>query len=263
MSLIVPRKGWLLGVGALCVVAAIVISVLVFTRSGKDEGRAESLVIPEGWRASQVYPAADRALDLPRGTTRKAARRAARHGELNLPREADGNPEGYLFPATYPIDERTTARQLLGHMAGTAHIRLRRGAATTYDALTVASLVQAEADNPSDMGKVSRVIANRLERGMPLGLDATINYALGRSTLRTTHADTRLNSPYNTYRHRGLPPTPVNNPGEHAIRAAVKPPRGDWLYFVTVRPGDTRFTDNYKQHQRWVREFNENQRGEH
>jgi len=110
------------------------------------------------------------------------------------------------------------------------------------------------------MGKVSRVIYNRLERGMPLQMDSTLNYALGRSTLTTTKADTKLDSPYNSYERMGLPPTPIANPGQEAMRAAINPAPGDWLYFVTVKPGDTRFTSDHEQHQRNVEEFNRNHR---
>ena len=125
-----------------------------------------------------------------------------------------------------------------------------------YQAVTVASIVQAEAASKADMGKVARVVFNRLKRGMPLQMDSTINYALNRSTLKTTEADTRLDSPYNSYQRMGLPPTPIANPGEDAMRAAISPPPGDWLYFVTVKAGDTRFTADYAEHQRNVAEFN-------
>jgi UPF0755 protein len=107
---------------------------------------------------------------------------------------------------------------------------------------------------------VARVIFNRLERGMPLQMDSTINYALGRSTLRTSAKDTRLDSPYNSYQRMGLPPTPIDNPGEEAMRAAINPTPGNWLYFVTVKPGDTRFTADYAEHLRNVAEFNRNQK---
>lgn len=110
------------------------------------------------------------------------------------------------------------------------------------------------------MGKVARVIYNRLDQGMPLQMDSTINYALNRSTLDTRDSDTKINSPYNTYTRMGLPPTPIGNPGEEAVRAATSPPQGDWLYFVTVKPGDTRFTSSFEEQQRNVAEFNKNKK---
>jgi uncharacterized YceG family protein len=110
---------------------------------------------------------------------------------------------------------------------------------------------------------VARVVLNRLERGMPLQMDSTINYALSRATLKTTAKDTRIESPYNSYQRMGLPPTPIDNPGEEAMRATIDPAPGDWLYFVTVKPGDTRFTASYEEHRRNVAEFNAHQKSPH
>ncbi|MFD7672083.1 endolytic transglycosylase MltG [Streptomyces anulatus] len=252
---------------ALLVVSAAVLIPLSLT--GSDEGGHEkesphsTLMIPEGRRASQVYEAVDRALDLKPGSTHKAATTV----DLALPAQAEGNPEGYLFPATYPIDAATEPAGLLRYMADTArkhfgadHVTAgaQRNNVSVYDTITIASIVQAEADTASDMGKVARVVYNRLLKDMPLQMDSTINYALKRSTLDTTTAETQLDSPYNSYRIKGLPPTPIGNPGEEALRAAVSPTPGPWLYFVTVGPGDTRFTDSYDEQQRNVQEFNRN-----
>lgn len=95
---------------------------------------------------------------------------------------------------------------------------------------------------------------------MKLGFDSTINYAMGRSSLDTSISDTKYPSPYNTYLHQGLPPGPIGNPGHQAIEAALKPTKGDWLYFVTVKPGDTRFTDSESEHSKNVEDFNKEQR---
>ncbi|WP_031006654.1 endolytic transglycosylase MltG [Streptomyces sp. NRRL F-5727] len=226
-----------------------------------------TLLVPEGWRSTQVYEAVDRVLALPDGTTRRAATAPA--AALGLPAEAGGNPEGYLFPATYPLPDGTTAEGLLRYMVGVAGRRFgtpataeaaRAQGLTVHQALIVASIAQAEADTPDDMGKVARVVHNRLARDMPLQMDSTLNYALGRSTVDTTLDDTRIGSPYNTYARKGLPPTPIGNPGEQAMTAALHPPSGDWLYFVTVAPGDTRFTADYAEHQANVAEFNERRR---
>lgn len=244
------RAGRLLLVAVLCVL--VVLAVLLVPRLLRGLRPGQTLTVPEGQRASQVYAAADKALHRPAGSTAKAAKSAP----LDLPAEAKGNPEGYLFPATYPLDSDTTPASLLGYMVKTAKQRLAADGIASYRTLVIAGIVQAEADRPADMGKVARVIDNRLAHHMPLQMDSTINYALGRSTLRTSHADTRTKSPYNTYRYPGLPPTPIDNPGADALKAAGAPPAGDWLYFVTVKPGDTRFTSDYQEHLRNVREFN-------
>ncbi|WP_318198484.1 endolytic transglycosylase MltG [Streptomyces sp. MCL20-2] len=260
------RRGKIvLAVGALLVVSAAVLIPLSLSGSDeppkKQESPQSTLMIPEGHRVSQVYEAVDKALGLKPGSTLKAASTV----DLKLPAQAEGNPEGYLFPATYPIDDATEPVGLLRYMADTArkhfaadHVTAgaQRNNVSVYDTVTIASIVQAEADTPADMGKVARVVYNRLLKDMPLQMDSTINYALKRSTLDTTTADTQLDSPYNSYRIKGLPPTPIGNPGEEALRAAVRPTPGPWLYFVTVGPGDTRFTDSYDEQQRNVEEFN-------
>ncbi|MFF3751886.1 endolytic transglycosylase MltG [Streptomyces sp. NPDC002018] len=252
----------LLVAGTLAVGAAVLVPVLLMGGESGDE-KTSTLVITEGRRASEVYALVDKALELPKGTTKDTATAA----RLKLPEAARGNPEGFLFPATYPINSSTTPAGLLSYMVNTAsqkftgdHVTAgsQRNGMTTYQSVTIASIVQAEADSPTDMAKVSRVVHNRLALGMPLQMDSTLNYALRRNTLDTTQADTKINSPYNTYERKGLPPTPIGNPGEEAMNAALNPSRGEWLYFVTVAKGDTRFTNNYSEHQKNVEEFNEN-----
>lgn len=257
------RLALLVGAVLVLVVAAAVL-VPLLTREPTTE-RTRSLVIPEGWRASQVYEAVDKVLDEPSGTAEKAVATA----DLPLPAAAKGNPEGYLFPATYPVTSGTTPESLLRYMVDTAvkrfgadHITAgaRRNGVTVYQTVTIAAIVQAEADTAPDMGKVSRVVHNRLARDMPLQMDSTLNYAMNRSTLDTTTGDTKIDSPYNSYERKGLPPTPIGNPGEQAMVAAISPTPGPWLYFVTVAPGDTRFTADYAEQQRNVAEFNRNRR---
>ncbi|WP_367324942.1 endolytic transglycosylase MltG [Streptomyces sp. HUAS ZL42] len=259
------RRGRLLLVATGAVVAGTAVAVPLLSLESGEAARPTSLVIPEGWRASQIYEAVDKALALPAGTTRKSLPKV----DLKLPNDAEGNPEGYLFPATYPLEKQATPEKLLAAMVDTANKKFsgaplaagaQRNAMNIYQAVTIASIVQAEAATKDDMGKVARVVFNRLEHGMPLQMDSTINYALNRSTLKTTAKDTRIESPYNSYQRMGLPPTPIDNPGEDAMRAAINPTPGDWLYFVTVKPGDTRFTADYDEHQRNVAEFNRNQR---
>ncbi|MEU7721158.1 endolytic transglycosylase MltG [Streptomyces tibetensis] len=251
----------LVATGAVVVGTAVAVPLLTLRAGTEGESRPTTLAVPEGRRASQIYAAVDKALALPAGSTKKSLDRAA----LKLPNDAEGNPEGYLFPATYRIQEKTTPDKLLALMVDTANEKFngapiaagaQRNAMNVYQAVTIASIVQAEAATRADMGKVARVIFNRLERGMPLQMDSTINYALNRSSVRTTESDTRIESPYNSYQRMGLPPTPIGSPGEEAMRAAVNPTAGNWLYFVTVRPGDTRFTADYQEHQRNVAEFN-------
>lgn len=241
--------------------AATAVAVPLLIQHYDKETRYVSLVIPEGWRAGQIYRAVDKALRLPPGSTEKCLGKA----HLDLPSAARGNPEGYLFPATYPLREKATPESVLRYMVDTAKKRFsrrpitagaQRNPMTLYQTVTMASIVQSEAATREEMGKVARVIVNRMQRGMPLQMDSTLNYAMDRFTLNTTNADTKIDSPYNTYRRMGLPPTPIANPGSEAMRAVLNPTPGDWLYFVTVKPGDTRFAATYAEHLRNVAEFN-------
>jgi len=151
--------------------------------------------------------------------------------------------EGFLFPATYDFLKKTTSAQLVRAQLEAFQRnwkRLKLGYArsknlTPYDVLTIASMVEKEAVAPRDRPKVARVIYNRLKLRMPLGIDATIRYALhvpGTESLRQSQLANP--TPYNTRLHAGLPPTPIANPGLASMQAAAHPASGRWLYFVAA-----------------------------
>jgi UPF0755 protein len=235
-----------------------------------DPSSQNALIIAEGKRSSEIYALIDEKLGLAEGATEKVAENT----DLGLPEWAKGNPEGFLFPAKYTVGDKTKPEDLLRKMVDRAErefakIDLEAQAAkvdkTPYEVVIIASLIQAEAQEDDEFGKVARVIYNRLDPGNTatngrLEFDSTINYAMGRSTLDVSLEDTDLDSPYNTYRNKGLPPGPIDNPGHQAFEAALNPTEGGWLYFVTVRPGDTRFSEDIEEHNRHVEEFNAEQK---
>lgn len=195
---------------------------------------------------------------------------AARDSDaLGLPGYAHGRAEGFLFPATYDVEPDTTPESLLAEMvaqfdqvATDLNLENRAGEVglDPYQAVIVASLVQAEARHAEDFPKVARVIYNRLNRDMKLQLDSTVHYAVRKSGEVTTTAEDRAStSRYNTYRWVGLPPGPINSPGQQALEAALHPAKGDWLYFVTVNPdtGETKFAVTDEEHARNVEELRE------
>lgn len=173
--------------------------------------------------------------------------------------------EGMLFPAQYSFESGTSSHQALATMAArfnealiSSHLDEGYEKFDPYQVLIIASLVQVEGD-ASDYSKVARVILNRLEIGMPLQLNSTVQYAAnlrGQITLSTK--STQIDSPYNTYRNVGLPPTPISNPGLAAIGAALHPTPGNWMYFITVKPGDTRFTKSFSEFGAWEILFHKN-----
>lgn len=166
--------------------------------------------------------------------------------------------EGLLFPAQYSFDKGTTALQAIQAMVDrftsetTAQILLQGNREfTANQLLTIASIVQAEGD-AKDYAQVSRVIRNRLKIGIPLQLDSTVHFVKGvRGQIFLSTQSTLINSPYNTYKRYGLPPGPIGSPGVQAMNAALKPAVGDWLFFITVAPGDTRFTRSIDEFNSW------------
>jgi uncharacterized YceG family protein len=149
--------------------------------------------------------------------------------------------EGFLFPATYDFTKDTTARELVVDQLtafrkafSTVNLRYARSKnLTSYDVLTIASMIEKEAVVPAERRLIAAVIYNRLHAHMPLGIDATVRYGLHiPGTKSLTKAALASSSPYNTRRFRGLPPTPIANPGLASIRAAAHPARVDYLYFV-------------------------------
>ncbi|GAA1911561.1 endolytic transglycosylase MltG [Nocardioides marmoribigeumensis] len=222
-----------------------------------------SVTIPEGLRVSDILPRLAKATDIPLARYKKAVKDAK---GIGLPSYAKGNAEGYLFPATYAFPPNAGATKVLATMVDrwrqAADEADLEGAAkklgyTPGQLMIVASLVESEANRDQDRGKVARVIYNRLETNATdklLQIDATVNYALGRDLgLGLTTEDLQVDSPYNTRKYPGLPPTPIEAPGDEAIAAAADPTPGDWIYYVTVNldTGETRFTKDYDQFLSW------------
>ena len=187
-------------------------------------------------------------------------------GEITLPAGFSGT-EGIFFPAQYSFPTGTLAKNALQSMVDRFATQAQASGISAGDSdftpmqlLTIASIIQAEGDT-QDFAKISRVIRNRLKVGMQLQMDTTVHYVLkSRGHVFLSSASTQIASPYNTYRHFGLPPGPIGNPGADAMAAALHPAAGDWLYFITVKPGDTRFTSSDKEFLAWKSEYEKNLR---
>lgn len=232
---------------------------LMLSPQSREENR---LVLPEGLRMSQTFEIAAEVTGLP---IRDFENVAKNPGDVGLPRWAEDRLEGVLFPATYDLVGDEDARQVVRTLVG----RFDQAAATTnlatrargmgrdpYEILIIASLIQAEV-LPSDFPKAAAVVYNRLEAGMPLQFDSTVSYALGITELLLSKEQLATDSPYNTYEVTGLPPTPINSPGEAAIEAALAPAKAKWLYFVTVDPvtRETKFARSYERFLKLKRQF--------
>ncbi len=192
---------------------------------------------------------------------------------LGLPDYAEGNPEGYLFPATYEIGPKDKPKDILAAMvarwqqaadeAGLEEAAAAQGK-TPAELMIIASLVEAEGRG-DDMPKIARVIYNRLDgpgdkagtNGL-LQIDASVNYGLDQELgVALTTEQLEEDTPYNTYTRTGLPPTPIEAPGDDAIAAAANPDDGDWYYYVTVNleTGETKFAETYDEFLGYKDEF--------
>jgi len=216
-----------------------------------DKKRIAGLIpIIEGMRASEV-----KELFLKAGYSTEEVDSAFK----NLPiRDPFTTIEGLLFPALYSFASGTKVDDALKVMTNRAYTEIEsagllpgKGKYGVDELLVIASIVQAEGED-QDFGKVSRVIFNRLKIGMPLQMDSTVHYILGsRGDIFLSTQSTKIKSAYNTYQNYGLPPAPIGNPGRNALKAVTSPDSGDWLYFITVAPGDTRFTSSFDTFNEW------------
>jgi UPF0755 protein len=185
---------------------------------------------------------------------------------LKLPK-GFSNTEGLIFPAQYSFPQGTSAQSAAQSMIDRFSEdlygkKLLQGNKnfSAKQLLTIASIVQAESTNV-DFSKVARVIYNRLNIGMPLQMDSTVHFIMqARGDIFLSRKSTMLNSPYNTYRKYGLPPGPICSPGADAMKATLEPLQGDWLYFITVAPGDTRFTASFDEFSKWKVEYTKNRK---
>jgi UPF0755 protein len=247
-----------------------------FTGQGSSETLVETkqgqttLTVKEGLRLSQILEQ----LSTATGKPVEEFKRAAKDGKaLGLPAYAKGALEGFAFPATYEVSPTSSPEEVLTAMvtrfnraAEDANLvdGARRAGRTPLEIMTIASIVQAESANKRDMPKVARVIYNRLNRTpeMKLQLDSTVLYGLNKFGIRASNEDLKSRSRYNTYAHLGLPPGPIGNPGNDAIKAALKPATGPWLFFVTTDPkkGITKFADSESEFFKLVKEYNKNRR---
>ena len=167
------------------------------------------------------------------------------------------NLEGFLFPSTYLVPLGASPEQVEGIMTSEFFRALPRDAAsqarrlrvTVPQAIAVASLVEREAKIDADRPMIAGVIYNRLRLGMPLEVDATIEYALPKHKRELSFEDLKIDSPYNSYTHAGLPPTPIANPGRPSMEAALHPSKTEFLYYVYCGNGRHVFAKTLGEHQ--------------
>ena len=227
-----------------------------------------TVTIPEGFTLAQIAQRVAEAdlADEQQFQAAATARAVADILQVNLPEEVR-SAEGYLFPETYHFTlgtgpEKLVARMILEfekrfitHLWEPLPSEQRWG--SLHEIVTLASLVEEEAQIESERALIAGVLKNRLERGMRLECDATVQYALGKHRQRLTYSDLQIDSPYNTYRYAGMPPGPISNPGLDCLRAALKPAHTEYLFYVARGDGSHIFSRTYQEHLAAIRQIRE------
>ncbi|MFC8494357.1 endolytic transglycosylase MltG [Streptomyces sp. NPDC057235] len=244
-----------------------------------DPASQANLIIPEGKRNVWVYNTLDQRLDLKPGTTKEIA--FAKADSLGLPDWAKKHPdikdplEGFLFPASYPVAKGSKPEDALRRMVARANQEYGKleldakakalGVGGPWELVTVASLVQAEGKTHDDFRRMAEVVYNRLkpdnrETYQLLQFDSTLNYLKGQSEIKISEKEANSNTdPYNTYKHKGLPPGPIGNPGNEALAAMVDPTKDGWIYFVaTDGMNKTEFAKTHDEFLKLKDKFNAN-----
>ncbi|MFD0343291.1 endolytic transglycosylase MltG [Streptomyces sp. NPDC127117] len=242
-----------------------------------DPNSQNLLVIPEGFRNVAVYEMVDKKLSLKKGTTKGIA--TAKRSELGLPdwavngKDVKDPLEGFLYPAAYPVTKETKPEAILKKMVARSNEEYEKldleGAAKKYkldgpwQVLTVASLVQAEGLTHDDFRKMAEVVYNRLKPDnmatmRKLEFDSAFNYLNNQSKIKISSKEIRTNpDPYNTYYHAGLPPGPISNPGDEALRATLSPTSDGWMFFISLDGKKTQFTKTAAEHEKLNDKFKE------
>jgi UPF0755 protein len=230
--------------------------VLEDLRGGK--GLEHSITIPEGWSLFQIVPQLARVLGAPVDSVQAAVRDTALLHALDVPTPT---LEGYLFPDTYVFPEGTAPRAAVRIMVERFQRvwqpewdqRLQALAMSRHDVMALASIVEKEARVPEERPVIAAVYMNRIKSGMLLQADPTVQYALGKHVARVLYKDLEVESPYNTYKHLGLPPGPIASPGRPSIVAALNPANVPYKFFVAHPDGHHEFTENFSAHSVAVR----------
>ncbi len=216
-------------------------------------GIVHPLTIPEGFLISDIAPLLVEVLGVPMDSITAAVRDTAMLHQLDIPTPT---VEGYLFPGTYVFPDGTTARAAVAAMVERFerawkpewNERLKALAMNRHDIVTLASIVEKEVVRSEERPVVAAVYLNRLKAGMNLQADPTVTYALGKKPGRVLFKDLRVESPYNTYRVRGLPPGPIASPGAASLQAALYPAQVPYRFFVAAADGHHEFRRTYREH---------------
>lgn len=233
----------------------------ILTRICKGQVAKRKVTFPEGFTIKQMAGRLETELKLPANDFLAAAQgwKVSRDVGYKLSR---GSLEGYLFPTTYSFPVGEKPEFVVGEMAATLNQvfvkpnqdAIRKNELSLHQLITLASLVEREARVEAERPLIAGVLMNRLKKKMLLQCDATVQYALGNHKARLLYSDLKVASPYNTYRHLGLPPGPICNPGLPSLLAALHPQSSPYLFYVARPNGTHIFTSTYSEHQQAIKQ---------
>jgi UPF0755 protein len=216
------------------------IAIARMLNGGESGLTPERVTIPEGWTAEEI--------------SKTLAARLPAFSEIEFARLSRGK-EGYLFPDTYFFFPNEGAGEVLKKLEGNfvAKIKsvgemLQASGKPPTDIITMASILEKEAATTEDRRMIAGILWKRLKIGMPLQVDAAFLYINGKNTYELTEEDLALDSPYNTYRYRGLPPTPIGNPGLDSVVAAAMPIESNYLYYLSDLEGKVHYSETFEEH---------------
>ncbi|MDO8507580.1 MAG: endolytic transglycosylase MltG [bacterium] len=229
------------------------IQVLDIITQGKIT--SSKITFPEGWTNKQIE---EEIVKKGIGSSEDAKNAINKKYNYDFLKESpSGDLQGFLFPDTYFVSSRPTSQEVIDKMlkefSDKADQKIRAGAGKQgldyYQILTLASIVEREVTSSEDKKKVASVFINRLNIGMKLDSCATVEYVLGTNKRILSEDDISIDSPYNTYKNTGLPPTPIANPGLESIEAVLSPENTNYYYFFSGKDGKTYFSENQDQHE--------------
>lgn len=231
---------------------SLVQTALLFMRGVPDNEK--TITIIEGWTIEDIARYLEHEHGIPRAAFRMAAQKNYTYAYPFL--TSSTSVEGYLFPDTYRIFEESSAEEVIGKMldnfgkkysADMVAETLRQGR-TIQSVVTLASILEREVVGEKDRRIVADIFYRRLAKGMPLQADSTINFITGKKDAQARLIDLEIDSPYNTYTHKGLPPGPIGNPGLSALQAALSPIENPFWFFLTTLEGEVIYSKTFEEH---------------
>ncbi len=238
------------------------VAEVITQKPAEEESNEVAITIPEGWTLKKIAALLDEknlvSYDTFLATTETIAKKNVPYSKDPLYAGIAENEslEGYLFPDTYRVYKNAKPEDIIEKMLDTFDQRIDKrlrdrqlkSGLTWHQVITLASIVEREVPHPADRARIAGIFLNRLDAKMPLQSDATVNYVTGKSSLQPSEKELSVDSPYNTYRYRGLPPGPIANPGVASIEAVLFPEKTSYFFFLTTSDGTVVYSKTFDEH---------------